>query len=108
MKILIGIIFTLFSLSILANEDFQTPKICYTHGQCQSDLPDLGFKCFVVKTGVKADGTTACALRCPTMPMGSYCESVVGHAWGICKKESYSIPTFDPNDCSLAIDPDEL
>lgn len=108
MKILIGLIFITLSISIFANEEIKSPHVCYTHGQCQTEQPVLGFKCFVVKTGLNADGTASCALRCPTMPMGSYCEPVVGRSWGVCKKESYYVPTFDPSDCSSAIDPDEL
>ncbi len=108
MKRLVALSLAMLSFSIFANEAIQTPKICYTHGQCQSELPALGTKCFIVKNGFKADGSISCALRCPIMPMGSYCEPVVGCAWGICKKENYSVPTFDPSDCSSAIDSDEL
>jgi hypothetical protein len=42
------------------------------------------------------------------MQMGSYCDFIPEHAFGVCKKESYSIPTFDPNDCSSAVDPEDF
>jgi hypothetical protein len=102
------LIILLSSFSLFASEETLTPKLCYTHGQCQDSLPEIGYKCFIVKLGTNPNGSPACTLRCPSMPMGSYCENIQGHAFGICKKESYSIPAFDPNDCSNAIDADEL
>lgn len=96
------------SFSAFATEEIQSPKICYTHGQCQTELPEYGYKCFIVKTGTYSDGSASCVMRCPTMPIGSYCEMVPGKIWGVCKKEVFTMPKFDPADCSSAIDPDEL
>jgi len=108
LKIFIALIFSFFSLSILATEEIQSPKICYTHGQCQTEAPEYGPRCLLVKTGSTVNGNSSCSIRCPSIPIGSYCEPVVGHIWGVCKKESYPMPSLDSVDCSSAIDPDEL
>lgn len=56
--------------------------------------------CKVVKSGMKADGTQACSLRCPTVPtFGDCIENTC-----IPPKQP-PIPPFDPNDCSKAEDP---
>lgn len=108
MKTLLLINTLLFSFSIFASEANLQPELCWTHGQCQTSQPVIGVKCFIVKTGLRSDGSLACSLRCPSMPMGSHCEPIQDHAFGVCKNETYQIPSFDPNDCSKAIDPDEL
>ena len=108
MKSLLLVITLLFSFSIFANEANLQPELCWSHGQCQSNQPVTGVKCFIVKLGHNPDGSLACSLRCSSMLMGSYCEPVQAHAFGICKTENFPIPSFDPNDCSKAVDPDEL
>ena len=56
--------------------------------------------CKIVKTGFKLDGTVACALRCPAVMTFGDCKS------GICVPPAQpTVPTFDPNDCSKAVDP---
>jgi hypothetical protein len=107
MKTLLLVIF-LSSFSLFAREEVLSPKLCYTHGQYQDSLPEMGFKCFIVKSGMNPNGSPSCTLRCPQMPLGSYCETVQGHVFGICKKEFYQVPAFDPNNCSNAVDVDDL
>ena len=93
------------SISIFANETNVGPQLCWTHGQCQTSMPTPGSKCYIIKTGTSGDGSVTCSLRCYTLPMGSTCEQVPGYGFGVCKTESYTVPKFDPNDCSSAIDP---
>lgn len=56
--------------------------------------------CKIVKTGFRADGKVACALRCPQVMTYGDCIS------GVCiPPVAPAIPAFDPNDCSKAVDP---
>ncbi len=58
--------------------------------------------CFVVKTGVSAQGAVTCALRCYNVPTFGSCSN------GICiPPNTPDVPSFDPSnpDCSEAIDP---
>lgn len=101
------VVFSLISIqSIIANNDGQA---CLTHGECQKVIPvQTGQKCLVVKTGVSPAGNFTCALRCYRLPLGSYCKKIEGsQIWGLCKKEKYEIPSFDPSspNCDNAIDP---
>ncbi|MDD4976955.1 MAG: hypothetical protein PHY93_21565, partial [Bacteriovorax sp.] len=56
--------------------------------------------CKIVKSGMKADGTQACTLRCPAVPTFGDCIE------NTCvPPKNLPIPSFDPNDCSQAVDP---
>lgn len=58
--------------------------------------------CFIVKTGVTAQGQVTCTRRCYNVPTFGECTN------GLCVPPQVpDIPTFDPNnpDCSGAIDP---
>jgi hypothetical protein len=56
--------------------------------------------CKIVKSGLKADGTTACTLRCPAVMTYGDCTA------GSCVPPATpAVPNFDPNDCSTAVDP---
>lgn len=60
------------------------------------------YTCFIVKTGVSAQGAVTCTRRCYNVPTFGECTD------GICvPPPSPPVPTFDPNDpdCSQAIDP---
>ncbi len=59
-------------------------------------------QCFVVKTGIDAQGQQLCALRCYNVPTFGSCIN------GICiPPDTPTVPSFDPDnpDCSAAIDP---
>lgn len=57
-------------------------------------------ECAIVKTGIDVRGTITCALRCYTHQEFGDCVN------GICKPPTApALPTFNPNDCSNAIDP---
>lgn len=87
--------------------EVKRPDICYNHGECQEKLGvEYGQRCFIVKTGLSENGQITCSLQCYDMPLGSYCRSIRDEMFGICEKEYYSVPHFNPEfpDCSNAID----
>ncbi len=108
MKLLFILFISLFSTGIFAAEGAEDVKLCYTHGECQDTSREYAPRCFIVKTGTTSEGAVTCTQRCPMLPMGSYCDFIPGHAFGVCKKESYPIPVFDLNDCSSAVDPSDF
>jgi len=56
--------------------------------------------CKVVRTGYRSDGTMTCDLRCPAVETYGTCKS------GMCYPPvTPTVPTFNPNDCSNAVDP---
>lgn len=98
------ILFSLFAYSY-----DKKPTICYSHGECQELIgTELGTRCLIVKTGFDSMGHVTCALRCYSLPMGSYCNPLENKPYGVCEKESYPVPYFDPEypDCSGAVEPE--
>lgn len=82
-------------------------KSCLTHGECQElSAPTRQSACFIVKTGTNSSGATTCALRCYYVWAGSYCNKLSGQQVGLCQRESFEMPSFDPAnpDCSSAIE----
>lgn len=63
-------------------------------------------RCFIIKTGIDAQGGNTCALRCYTFEEHGDCEN------GICKPPPQpTMPSFDPNDpnrCASACDPPDF
>ncbi len=63
-------------------------------------------RCYIIKTGLDAQGGDTCALRCYTFEEHGDCES------GTCKPPPVpTMPTFDPNDvnrCAEACDPPDF
>jgi hypothetical protein len=56
--------------------------------------------CKIVKSGLKADGSLKCELRCPSIKVHGDCVDK------ICQPPvQLPVPHFDPDDCSQAIDP---
>lgn len=84
------------------NENFcsKSPgQQCVTKEFCRKEnIPT----CFIVKTGVSAQGQVTCTRRCYFVPTFGECTD------GICvPPNAPDVPSFDPNnpDCSSAIDP---
>ncbi len=102
------IAFMLISLSFTASADAgDYGKSCLTHGECQElAQPTRETACFIVRTGTDSNGSTTCALRCYHVWAGNYCQNLSGHQVGICQKETFNMPSFDPAnpDCSSAIE----
>lgn len=62
--------------------------------------PEYVPTCKIVKTGVNAQGMATCALRCPLVETYGECTG------GRCTPPAVpAVPTFDPSDCSQAVDP---
>ncbi len=56
--------------------------------------------CKVVRTGYRSDGTMTCDLRCPAVETYGVCKQ------GMCYPPvNPPVPTYNPNDCSNAVDP---
>lgn len=87
------------------NPNGSTPIFCSkTSGeQCVSKefcRQEAVVTCKIVKSGFNADGTAACTLRCPAVMTYGDCKG------GICVPPVQpAVPTFDPTDCSKAVDP---
>jgi len=104
MKSLILIATTLFIVTTFANE--RLPILCYSTGQCQQAMGiELGWRNFVVRKS-----PSGCEMRAYHMSLGSTCEFVPNKPWGVCVRESFPIPSYNPDapDCSNAIDPSDL
>jgi len=90
--------------TFLANATELLPPTCLSHGQCQEIYKtQSGKKCFIIRTG-----QDTCALRCYNIRIGSYCKKHPNEQIGICKREIFNDPSFDPYDpsrCDNAIDP---
>lgn len=72
-------------------------ETCVSSIFCQSQIV---VTCKNYKTGMKADGTVACAVRCFPIETRGPCVN------GLCKSPSSPpMPQGDPNDCTDAIDP---
>ncbi len=75
----------------------KTGDTCIISAMCEQ-APVV--KCRIVKTGQRADGSQACALRCETVLTFGRCIE------NTCKSPLQTeMPVFDPNDCSNAQDP---
>lgn len=62
--------------------------------------PEYVATCKIVKNGFNQDGTVACTLRCPAVETYGECKG------GYCVPPAVpAVPTFDPKDCSQAVDP---
>jgi hypothetical protein len=104
-RLLISLFLTTFSMKTFA----ENQVACMSHGDCQAVYgTQNGTKCFIVKTGQDSLGNLTCTLRCYSVQLGSSCLEVEGSAYGLCKREQFDMPMFDPADpnrCDSAIDP---
>lgn len=96
-----------YTTSLFAKEYNRT--LCLSHGDCQASHPltASGKRCLIIKTGRRIDGTQACAKRCYEVEVAYQCSNTRANQVGLCLKESFQGPSFDPSnpDCSNAIDP---
>lgn len=95
-----------FSVSLFADAgDYGLS--CITHGECQDQFsPQRVNACFIVKTGTSPGGEVYCSLRCYSVLAGNYCDKRPHEMVGLCRRETFQMPDFNPGnpDCSNAID----
>lgn len=93
---------------ILSISTVQANTLCYTNGDCQSQLkPASGSQCYLAKTGVDPFGKLTCAVRCITVQLGSYCQFFQDEVYGICKREvirPVSLFNQTRENCANAVD----
>lgn len=72
-------------------------ETCISNEFCKSEYVTV---CKVVRTGVGADGSPMCVLRCPPNLVKGSCVN------NTCRPPiAPPVPSFDPKDCSNAVDP---
>lgn len=105
MKFFMMLAAIVFSFSSFSQDQFG--KLCFNHGQCQVEYGVVDeTRCLKIRTGIDYNGNRTCTIRCYNLPVGYFCKKLRDDQ-GVCKRESYKMPTLDPAnpDCSDAVYP---